>query len=69
LKLYAVEGTPTADWFARLKKGEQHLDDPRLVHAVLTYDYFSMIRAIGDRQTGRSRSPRIGRKCPSRWRW
>jgi hypothetical protein len=25
-----------------------HLDDPRLVHGVLTYDYFSMIRAIGD---------------------
>jgi hypothetical protein len=30
--LYAVEDTPTADWFARLKKGEEHLDDPRLVH-------------------------------------
>ena len=43
-----MEGTPTAEWFARLKKGEQHLDDPRLVHGVLTYDYFSMIRAIGD---------------------
>ena len=52
LKLYAVEGTPAADWFARLKKGEQHLDDPRLVHGVLTYDYFSMIRAIGDQADG-----------------
>lgn len=30
------------------EKGEEHLDDPRLVHGVLTYDYFSMIRAIGD---------------------
>lgn len=52
LKLYAVEGTPAADWFARLKKGEQHMDDPRLVHGVLTYDYFSMIRAIGDQADG-----------------
>ena len=52
LKLYAVEGTPTADWFARLKKGEQSLDDTRLVHGVLTYDYFSMIRAIGDQADG-----------------
>jgi hypothetical protein len=53
LKLLRRRGTPTADWFARLKKGGEHLDDRRLVHGVLTYDFFSMIRAR--RREGRTR--------------
>lgn len=46
LKLYAVTGTATDDWFARLKKGQQNLDDPRLVHGILTYDYFAILRTL-----------------------
>jgi len=49
LKLYAVEGTRVNDWLARLKKGVQQLDDPRLIHGILTYDYFQMIRAIREK--------------------
>ena len=48
LKLYTVEGSAADDWFTRLKAGQPQLDDPRLVHGILTYDYFSMVRAIGD---------------------
>ena len=49
LKLYAVEGTPVNDWLARLKKGQELMDDPRLIHGILTYDYFSMVRTIGEK--------------------
>jgi len=48
LKLYAVAGTPTDEWFGRVKNGQQQLTDPQLVHGVLTYDYFAMVRAIGE---------------------
>jgi hypothetical protein len=48
LKLYSVEGSAADDWLTRLKDGHPQLDDPRLVHGILTYDYFAMIRAIGD---------------------
>ena len=48
LKLYAIGGTSIDDWFARTKDGKEQFDDPRLVHGILTYDYFSIIRALGD---------------------
>lgn len=48
LKMYAIEGTATNDWFARVKNGVHNLDDPRLVHGILTYDYFSIVKAIGE---------------------
>ena len=47
LKMYAITGTAADDWFARVKSGVHNLGDPRLVHGVLTYDYFSILRAIG----------------------
>lgn len=49
LKLYAVEGTPADAWFARVKEGKEEFGDPRVVHGFLTYDYFSIIRALGDK--------------------
>jgi hypothetical protein len=33
---------------SRLKAGKPQLDDPRLVHGLFTYDYFAIVRAIGD---------------------
>jgi hypothetical protein len=48
LKFYAVEGSAADDWLDRLKAGHPQLDDPRLVHGILTYDFFAMVRAIGD---------------------
>jgi len=48
LKLYAIEGSAANDWLARVRAGKPQLDDPRLVHGIFTYDYFSIVRAIGD---------------------
>jgi hypothetical protein len=48
LKLYGVAGTPTDNWFVRVKRGQQQLTDPKLVHAILSYDFFAMVRAIGE---------------------
>jgi hypothetical protein len=48
LKLYAIEGSSANDWLARVKAGKSQLDDPRLVHGIFTYDYFAIVRAIGD---------------------
>jgi hypothetical protein len=48
LKLYAIEGTPADEWFARVKDGKEEFDDPRLVHGFLTYDHFSIFRALGE---------------------
>lgn len=48
LKLYAIEGSAANEWLARLKAGKPQLDDPRLVHGIFTYDFFAIVRAIGD---------------------
>lgn len=48
LKLYAIEGSAANDWLARVKAGKPQLNDPRLVHGIFTYDFFSIVRAIGD---------------------
>ena len=48
LKLYAIAGTAADDWFTRVKSGVHNLDDPRLVHGILTYDYFTIVKAIGE---------------------
>src|SRR5439155_9795672 len=52
LKMYAIAGTAADDWFARVKQGVHNLDDPRLVHGILSYDYFSILRAIGQDGAG-----------------
>jgi hypothetical protein len=49
LKLYAIAGTAADEWFARVKAGKEEFDDPRLVQGFLTYDYFSIVRAIGEK--------------------
>ncbi len=49
LKLYAIEGTPADEWFARVKDGKEQFDDPRLVQGFLTYDYFAIIRALEEK--------------------
>jgi hypothetical protein len=46
LKLYSIEGTPADDWFERLKNNVHKPDDPRLVHGILTYDYFQIMRVL-----------------------
>lgn len=57
LKMYAIEGTAADAWFARVKTGIHNLDDPRLVHGILTYDYFSIARAIGQDGGGELAKP------------
>jgi hypothetical protein len=47
LKLFALEGSEANAWLARVKDGKPSLDDPRLVHGVLTYDYSQIFQTIG----------------------
>ena len=55
--MYAIDGTAADAWFGRVKMGTHNLDDPRLVHGILTYDYFSMVRAIGQDGGGELAKP------------
>lgn len=46
LKLYTINDSEADAWLEHLRNGVAALGDPRLLHGILTYDFFAFIRTL-----------------------
>lgn len=56
LKIYTLEGTGEDGWLAKVREsgtGNQR----KLIHGMLTYDYFALVRILRNRETGEWQKP------------